>query len=217
MSSQEEHALLVCKDLSYSIGKKKILKQVSFSLFRGDLVLLRGENGVGKTTLLRVILNHESQKNRFTFGSSVDSRKPKIAYLGHELGLYTSLSLEENLRYFLSISGVPTSQISAEPLLRSFRLWTRRQDPIFTFSRGMKQKAALIRAILTGGDLILLDEPFTALDRSGLETAIHLLSEYSQNSAILIVTHDSGIPFSQKTIPWNLREGILETSSIPSS
>ncbi|MDV6235950.1 ABC transporter ATP-binding protein [Leptospira ellisii] len=217
MSSQEERALLVCKDLSYSIGKKKILKQVSFSLFRGDLVLLRGENGVGKTTLLRAILNHETYKNRFVFGSSVDSRKPKISYLGHELGLYTSLSLEENLRYFLSISGVPTSETSVESFLRSFRLWTRRQDPIFTFSRGMKQKAALVRAILTGGDLILLDEPFTALDRFGLETAIQLLSEYSRNSAILMVTHDPGIPFTQKTIPWNLREGILETSSSSSS
>ncbi|AOP35136.1 ABC transporter ATP-binding protein [Leptospira tipperaryensis] len=214
MPSQEQ-ALLVCKDLSYSIGKKQILKQISFSLFRGELILLRGDNGAGKTTLLRSILNHSHHKESFSF-SELGSKKPQISYLGHELGLYTSLSLEENLRYFLSIAGIEFANEKVEFLLRSFKLWTRREDPIFTFSRGMKQKAALIRALLTGGDLILLDEPFTALDRTGLEIAVRLLEEYSKNSAVLMVTHDPGIPFSQKTISWNLKEGKIETSAFSS-
>ncbi|EMG10635.1 AAA domain protein [Leptospira interrogans serovar Icterohaemorrhagiae str. Verdun HP] len=103
-----------------------------------------------------------------------------------------------------------------ETLLRAFQLWTRRLDPIFTFSRGMKQKAALVRTLLTGGDLILLDEPFTALDRSGLETAIRLLNEYSQNSAVLMVTHDPGISFGRRTVSLTLKEGNLETSILSS-
>ncbi|XDD50902.1 ATP-binding cassette domain-containing protein [Leptospira sp. WS92.C1] len=211
-----EQALLVCKDLSYSIGKKQILKHISFSLFRGDLILLRGDNGAGKTTLLRTILNFGHHKDSFS-SVSKDLKRPQISYLGHELGLYTSLSLEENLHYFLSIANLayPVSQI--ETLLKSFRLWTRRMDPIFTFSRGMKQKSALVRALLTGGDLILLDEPFTALDRSGLEVAVTLLTEHSKSSAVLMATHDPGIPFSQDTIAWNLKEGTLETSAFPST
>ncbi|EKR26877.1 hydrolase, P-loop-like family protein [Leptospira interrogans serovar Bataviae str. L1111] len=203
-----EQSLLVCKDLSYSIGKKKILKQVSFSLFRGEIVLLKGDNGAGKTTLLRAILNYDRHKDCILF-SDLNS---KISYLGHELGLYTSLSLEENLRYFLSIAKIQYSKEKVETLLRAFQLWTRRLDPIFTFSRGMKQKTALVRTLLTGGDLILLDEPFTALDRSGLETAIRLLNEYSQNSAILMVTHDPGISFGRRTVSLTLKEGNLETS-----
>ncbi|WP_061207146.1 ABC transporter ATP-binding protein [Leptospira santarosai] len=212
----KEQALFVCKDLSYSIGKKRILKQISFALFRGELVLLRGDNGVGKTTLLKVILNHERHKDSFSFIGS-ESAKPRISYLGHELGLYTSLSLEENLRYFLSIAKMEYTKDKVETLLKLFRLWARKQDPIFTFSRGMKQKAALVRTLLTGGDLILLDEPFTAFDRSGLETAIRVLEEYSLNSAVLLVTHDPEIPFSRKTKSLILKEGILETSvpSIP--
>ncbi|KWV23351.1 ABC transporter ATP-binding protein [Leptospira interrogans] len=209
-----EQALFVCKDLSYSIGKKKILKQVSFSIFRGEISLLRGDNGAGKTTLLRAILNHDRHKNCFTFQNRLSA--VKISYLGHELGLYTSLSLEENLRYFLPIAKIQYSKEKVETLLRAFQLWTRRLDPIFTFSRGMKQKAALVRTLLTGGDLILLDEPFTALDRSGLETAIRLLNEYSQNSAVLMVTHDPGISFGRRTVSLTLKEGNLETSILSS-
>ncbi len=141
-----------------------------------------------------------------------ESTKPRISYLGHELGLYTSLSLEENLRYFLSIAKMEYSKDKVGALLKSFQLWTRKQDPIFTFSRGMRQKAALVRALLTGGDLILLDEPFTALDQSGLETAIYVLEEYSLNSAVLLVTHDPRIPFSRQTKSLTLKEGNLETS-----
>lgn len=210
-----EQALFVCKDLSYSIGKKRILKEVSFSLFRGEIALLKGDNGVGKTTLLRAILNHVRHKDCFSF-FGLNSKTPQISYLGHELGLYTSLSLQENLHYFLSITKIKYSKEKVETLLRAFQLWTRRLDPIFTFSRGMKQKAALVRALLTGGDLILLDEPFTALDRSGLETAIRLLNEYSQNSAVLMVTHDLGISFERRTISLTLKEGKLETSILSS-
>ncbi|EQA54531.1 ABC transporter ATP-binding protein [Leptospira kmetyi] len=240
----KEQALFVCKDLSYSIGKKRILKQVSFSLFRGEFALLRGDNGAGKTTLLRAILNHEHHKDCFSFngfendsntgsdfanGNTNDhpnknpnqnvspSKTPRISYLGHELGLYTSLGLEENLRYFLSIARMEYPAEKVENLLRSFKLWSRRFDPVFTFSRGMKQKAALVRALLTGGDLILLDEPFTALDRSGLETAIRLLEEHSQNSAVMMVTHDPGIPFQTRTITLTLKEGNLETSVLSAS
>ncbi|EMJ91902.1 ABC transporter ATP-binding protein [Leptospira alstonii] len=209
-----EQALFVCKDLSYSIGKKRILKQISFSLFRGELALLRGDNGAGKSTLLRAILNHEHHKDFFTFS---EPQTPRISYLGHELGLYTSLSLEENLRYFLSIAKTEYPKEKLETLLRSFKLWSRKEDPIFTFSRGMKQKSALVRALLTGGELILLDEPFTALDRSGLETAIRLLEDFSQNSAVLMVTHDPGIPFSRGTKTLTLKEGNLETSVLPAS
>lgn len=207
----KEQALFVCKDLSYSIGKKRILKQISFALFRGELVLLRGDNGVGKTTLLKAILNHERHKDSFSFIGS-ESAKPRISYLGHELGLYTSLSLEENLRYFLSIAKMEYSKDKVGALLKSFQLWARKQDPIFTFSRGMRQKAALVRALLTGGDLILLDEPFTAFDQSGLETAVRVLEEYSLNSAVLLVTHDPHIPFSRETKSLTLKEGNLETS-----
>ncbi|PJZ58954.1 ABC transporter ATP-binding protein [Leptospira barantonii] len=215
----KEQALFVCKDLSYSIGKKRILKQVSFSLFRGEFALLRGDNGAGKTTLLRAILNHEHHKDCFSFNGLSENgiETPRISYLGHELGLYTSLGLEENLRYFLSIARMEYPAEKVENLLRSFKLWSRRFDPVFTFSRGMKQKAALVRALLTGGDLILLDEPFTALDRSGLETAIRLLEDHSQNSAVMMVTHDPGIPFQKRTITLTLKEGNLETSVLSAS
>ncbi|MBE8388582.1 ATP-binding cassette domain-containing protein, partial [Leptospira interrogans serovar Pomona] len=124
-----ERALFVCKDLSYSLGKKKILKQVSISIFRGEISLLRGDSGAGKTTLLRAILNHDRHNNCFTFQNRLSA--VTLSYLGHELGLYTSLSLEETLRYFLSFAKIQYSKAKVETLLRSFQLWTRRLDPIF--------------------------------------------------------------------------------------
>lgn len=163
------------------------MKNVSFTVFPGEILFVRGWNGSGKTTLLKSILHYDKYPDSIEFPSN---RSPRISYLGHELGLYTTLSLEENLEYFRGIAGECRSEDQVTSWLKDFRLWQRRKDPISSFSRGMKQKAALVRALLPNVDLILLDEPLTALDTDGVEKAKAVLESVLEDSAIIMVTHD---------------------------
>ncbi|EPG73117.1 ABC transporter, ATP-binding protein [Leptospira fainei serovar Hurstbridge str. BUT 6] len=163
------------------------MKNVSFSVFPGEALLVRGRNGAGKTTLLRSVLHHGKFGSNFRFEPAI---RPRISYLGHELGLYTTLSLEENLEYFSGISGTFRDSSEIETWLKEFRLWNRRKDPISSYSRGMKQKAALVRTLAPISDLYLLDEPLTALDGEGAVAAKTLLESVCKESAMLVVTHD---------------------------
>nr|WP_281283377.1 ABC transporter ATP-binding protein [Leptospira langatensis] len=182
-----------CSGLSYSIGRKSVLKNVSFSVFRGEVLFVRGMNGSGKTTLLKSVLQHDKYKKEIRFPSSPF---PRLSYLGHELGLYTTLSLEENLEYFRGIAGDCRPEDQVISWLKDFRLWQRRKDPVSSFSRGMKQKAALVRALLPNVELYLLDEPFTALDTEGEAKARLVLESVLPTSAIVLVTHDPDLQFS---------------------
>ncbi len=119
--------------------------------------------------------------------------------MGHELGLYTTLSLEENLEYFRGIAGDCRPEEQIVSWLKDFRLWQRRKDPISSFSRGMKQKAALVRALLPNVDLYLLDEPLTALDTEGASKAQIVLESVLQDSALILVTHDPSFRLSAQT------------------
>ncbi|PJZ77472.1 ABC transporter ATP-binding protein [Leptospira neocaledonica] len=196
VSSQTSIPVLECSNLSYSIGRKSVLKNVSFSVFPNEVLFVRGMNGSGKTTLLKSILQHDKFKDRIKFPSS---RSPKLSYLGHDLGLYTTLSLEENLEYFRGIAGDCRPEDQIISWLKDFRLWQRRKDPVSSFSRGMKQKAALVRALLPNVDLYLLDEPLTALDSEGETKARSVLENVLDSSSIIMVTHDLNFNLKAKS------------------
>lgn len=153
-------------------------------------------NGSGKTTLLKSILQHDKFKDQIRFPSS--PQKPKLSYLGHDLGLYTTLSLEENLEYFRGIAGDCRPEEQIITWLKDFRLWQRRKDPVSSYSRGMKQKAALVRALLPNVDLYLLDEPLTALDSEGEATAKSVLETVLSSSSMILVTHDRNFTLNSK-------------------
>lgn len=119
----------------------------------------------------------------------LDPRTKKNTYLGHELGFYSSLSLEENLDYFSKLDGLPPDLRKRNLLLEAFRLQKRIWDPIHTFSRGMKQKVAILRALLSSAEVVLFDEPFTGLDAESSKVLSALLNEESKSRLILIVLH----------------------------
>ena len=186
------NTILSCQNLSYSIGFNKIIKNSSFEINSGEVVALAGDNGSGKSTLLKLIIKKNS-----SFRWNRDYLKQQelypVSYLGHEPGLYTSLTLEENIEYFKSISVFPPKEKIIDDLLNIFRLKHRIHDPVYTFSRGMLQKAALIRTLLIPAALYLLDEPYTGLDESSAKELNRIIIELKGNSAVLLVVHDSNL------------------------
>jgi heme exporter protein A len=183
--------ILSCKNLSYTIGYKKIFKNISFEIFPSDFTLLTGENGSGKTSLLKLILQ-SSRKKEFSWEKKLLASKTEnlISYLGHDNGLYSSLSLRENLTFFNRIltNRMPESQINN--LLEEFQLTKRLEDPVSTFSEGMKKKSGIIRSLLARPALLLLDEPLNGLDTKSTQAFLKILQTEFAATSILLVAHE---------------------------
>lgn len=160
---------------------------MSITLYREESVLLTGENGSGKSTFLKSIFGSQSKKE---FHWTPPNERELVSYLGHELGLYSSLTLEENLEYFSKIIKNPLSKEKIISHTEKFGLGKRLKDPIFTFSEGMKRKAGIIRALLVDAELLLMDEPFNGLDSNSVEILYDLLHEIKKSTSLLIVSHD---------------------------
>lgn len=182
--------MLQIQNLNYSIGFKSILEKVNLKLSQNKRYALRGENGAGKSTLLRCILNFRNFEEAISWNEELVLPRNRISYLGHDLGLYNSLSLLENLKFFYSIAECPIAWNQVEGWVQKFKLQLRWDDPIYTLSRGMKQKVALIRALIPNSHLLLLDEPFTGLDQKSNIEIREILKEVSRQSSILAVIHE---------------------------
>lgn len=180
--------ILSCKNLSYTIGYKKIFKNISFEIFSSEFTLLTGENGSGKTSLLKLILQ-SSKKKEFQWNVKSDSNN-LLSYLGHENGLYSSLSLRENLVFFNRILKNPMSETQVADLVEKFQLTKRLEDPVSTFSEGMKKKSGIIRALLARPVLLLLDEPLNGLDTNSVQEFLKILTKDFAATSVLLVAHE---------------------------
>ena len=182
-----KESLVTIDNLTITIGLKTVFKSMSFSIYGGDSVLLTGENGSGKSTLLKAIFSGQDKKQ---IQWNKKGERDRVSYLGHELGLYTSLTLEENLEYFSRISKKPISKSKLIGITEKFGLGKRVRDPVHTYSEGMKRKAGIIRALLVDAELLLMDEPFNGLDSNSVDILSALLKDIGKSTTFIIVSHE---------------------------
>lgn len=155
--------------------------------------MVTGANGSGKTTLLRCVATalrphhgHILWHDRDVWRERRELR-PRIALLSHATRLYEDLDARGNLALWARLAGQP---IDAPSLLRSVGLPPERREPVRTFSAGMRRRLALARVLLKRPDLLLLDEPFTALDPAGRALLIERVSELrTAGTTVLVATH----------------------------
>jgi len=183
-----KESLVTIDNLTITIGLKTVFKSMSFSIYGGESVLLTGENGSGKSTLFKAIFSGQDKKQ---IHWNKKSERDRVSYLGHELGLYTSLTLGENLEYFSKISKKPFSKSELIGITERFGLAKRVHDPVHTYSEGMKRKAGIIRALMVGAELLLLDEPFNGLDSNSVGILLNLLLELRKSTTYIIVSHET--------------------------
>jgi len=178
-------------------GRQRALGGVSLSLGRGRLCGLLGPNGAGKSTLINVVatlIRPTSGRVHMSFvpGGDARARRAAIGVLAHEPFVYGDLDALENLIFFARLYDVPDPARRASAMLDEVGLepsaWRR---PVRTYSRGMLQRVALARALLGSPELLLLDEPFTGLDRSGARALAGALARAKEQEKILLcATHD---------------------------
>jgi heme exporter protein A len=188
---------LTFDEVSRHFGRRRALTRVSFRCGEGETLALLGPNGAGKSTLLSIagtLLAPSSGAVRYgDQGASrvTGSLRARIGLLGHDLYLYPELSAAENLRFFGSMYDVPRLERRIDSALERAGLADRRDDPVLGYSRGMRQRLAVERALLHEPRLVLLDEPFTGLDDAATVTLQQRLSGLREQGCIVILTtHD---------------------------
>jgi ABC-type multidrug transport system ATPase subunit len=168
-------------------GRRPALRPLDLDLDRGGFLVVTGANGSGKTTLLRLVVGLAAP-TRGTL--EVDAGRGELGYLGHEPLLYRDLTALENLDLYGRLYRVVERRERTGMLLERFGLWDVRGERVGSFSRGMTQRLALCRTLLHDPALLVLDEPFTALDDEGATLLDRLLAELAGSATVLLSTHD---------------------------
>jgi heme ABC exporter ATP-binding subunit CcmA len=173
--------------LEKRFGAKLALRPTTFELARGGTLLVTGPNGSGKTTLLRLLAGLAAPtRGRI----EVDAERGELGYLGHEALLYRELTALENLDLYGRLYRVPERRERIGMLLERFGLWDARAERVAAYSRGMTQRLALCRAFLHDPALLVLDEPFTALDEEGAALLDRELRDLAGRRTLVLSTHD---------------------------
>jgi heme ABC exporter ATP-binding subunit CcmA len=185
-------------DVSRTFGRRRALNRVSLSAQAGTVTALLGHNGAGKSTLLSIAATLlRPSSGTVDYGgigaeAGGNALRARIGLLGHDLSLYQELTAAENLRFFARIYALDRVEARVDAALDRAGLADRRDDVVTGFSRGMRQRLALERALIHEPRLLLLDEPFTGLDESARQALRERLrSARDAGAIVLLTTHDT--------------------------
>jgi heme ABC exporter ATP-binding subunit CcmA len=188
---------LAIEDVSRHFGRRRAVSRITFQATRGTVLGLLGPNGAGKSTLLALLATLlRPSAGRIRFGAHDTaahgpSLRASIGILGHDLFLYPELTAQENLEFFAGLYALADPRAAATDALRQAGLADRASDTVSSFSRGMRQRVALERALIHQPRLLLLDEPFTGLDdASAAALAARLRSLRDTGAIVVLATHD---------------------------
>jgi len=170
-------------------GDRPVLRDVSFEVERAGVLVVTGPNGAGKSTLLRLVTGLATP-SRGSLEVAVDRRR--IGFVGHEPLVYAELTALENLDLYGRLYRVDERRERVGMLLERFGLWEARHRRVSSYSRGMTQRLALCRALLHEPELIVLDEPHSALDDEGADLLDSELAAIVDGGdrTLVVATHD---------------------------
>lgn len=180
--------LLQAQSLTVARGDRVLLSQLSFSLGRGDVVHLRGRNGLGKSSLIEVLVGLRAPQS----GTVQRVEASRIHWVGHRNALHPDLTVEENLRDWCALNAA--TGVDLQPALERIGLWKLRRRPARTLSMGQKRRAALSRLLLQPRALWILDEPLSGLDTDGAALLGELLNAHVAADGGALVTSHQPLP-----------------------
>jgi heme ABC exporter ATP-binding subunit CcmA len=179
--------VLTARRLGKRYGEKRVLRRIDLAVPRGGFLVVTGPNGSGKTTLLRICAGL-TQPSEGTIERA--AQRAQVGYLGHEPLVYRELTALENLELYGRLYRIPERRERIGMLLERFGLWEARHGRVASYSRGMTQRLGLCRVLLHEPELLVLDEPYSALDEAGAELLDAQLAELRGESTFVLATHD---------------------------
>ncbi len=205
--------------LARRFGPRWVLKRLDLELEPGASLLITGANGSGKTTLLRCLATalhpHEGgiQIDGRDLWRDRDAHRRTIGFLSHATRLYEDLSARDNLAVWARLGG---HQVDLDAALRRVALPSDRRDPVRTFSAGMRRRMALAVALLKEPRLMLLDEPFSALDPAGRALVGEILTTLrARGTTLVLASHLAGEAAPYCSMSVHLSDGRIAWSGTP--
>ncbi len=198
---------LAIRQVSKSFGQHHVLNSLDLELKPGELLCLLGRNGAGKTTLLRILtgLLRPEAGSVWLENQQIDYAEPHarhdIGLVMHQPFLYEHLTGIENLRFYARLYQVADDKTALEAASARVGMQRFAHKPVRAYSRGMKQRLTIARALLHSPRILLLDEPYTGLDLQGSQTFNQLMLEQKQQGRIILMTtHDlsHALPISSR-------------------
>lgn len=220
---------IIFENAEKRFGALVALRRLSLEIASGEFVVLVGANGSGKTTLLRlaalltrptagkVRVGKSGRSAQGTASQEITAQamiKSRIGMVGHATMLYDELTAEENLIFFARLYNLSEPRRRAAEALEPAGLADRARDLVRTFSRGMRQRLAIARALLAGPTLVLLDEPAVGLDRDGVAWLAGTLATLrSAGATILMSSHGQSESVALATRAIEMHGGALVADS----
>jgi len=188
---------LQARQISKAYGAQRVLDRLDLSVDAGELVCLLGPNGAGKTTLIRTLSGlQKPDSGEVLWGSESEGigalkLRRSIGLILHQPFLYEHLTGFENLRFYSRLYETGLGDADLRKMLGRVGLGSARPIPVRGYSRGMKQRLTIARALLCDPRILLFDEPYTGLDQQGCGMLNQLvLEESARNKLVLLTTHE---------------------------
>jgi heme exporter protein A len=209
-NSPDAPPTLAVVDLECIRGDNLLFSELNFQIHAGQLVQIEGANGSGKTSLLRILagLTRPSAGEVLWRGRDIlrhrGAYNSEMVFLGHALGIKMELSAIENLKISLALSGVKAEPDRLLEALDRVGLNGREDIPTRSLSAGQKQRIALARMLVCPAQIWIVDEPFTALDVSGVALMCRLLEEHLERMGMAVITSHQAVEVNADMIKVSL-------------
>lgn len=180
-----------------NFGERRILRDISFSLESGQSVAVVGPNGSGKTTLVKILCGLiRPTSGKVTFRHHDNEIDPGDLYkhlglVSPYLELYEELTAKENLKFFGRMKNIAHLDEKMNELMKRMNLAGREDDPVKTYSSGMRQRLKYVFALLDDPEILVLDEPTSNLDVDGIERVYKIMDEQKQEKILIIATNET--------------------------
>ncbi len=199
---------LVLRNITKEFNRKPVFRDISLELDHVDSLVITGKNGAGKSTLVKIISGVlsptrgtvEFRDEQAVF--SPDDVRDRIGLVSPYLQLYDEFSAWENLRFLSRIrANAMHVEEESERLLQQFGLWEKRNDPVRTYSSGMKQRLKFVFALVHRPEVLLLDEPTANLDSEGIDVVRQVVEQQKNRSILIVATNvETEIPWCNKRL-----------------
>ncbi|MBU4374039.1 MAG: ABC transporter ATP-binding protein [Euryarchaeota archaeon] len=196
-TKQEKSNIISIENLSKAFGTNIVLRNINLRIEKGEFLTIFGPNGAGKTTLIKIMSTLVSPTSGKVVIDGIDIKeepieiRKKIGVISHETYLYHELTATENLRFFGRMYNVPQLEKRIDELIKQVGLSFRKNDRVRTFSRGMKQRLSIARALIHDPPILFLDEPYTGLDQHASATFDRILGGMNAHDTTrVLISHD---------------------------
>ncbi|MBF0296871.1 MAG: heme ABC exporter ATP-binding protein CcmA [Magnetococcales bacterium] len=206
----------------HRFGRQQVLKGIDLTVRRGECVVLYGSNGSGKSTLLALLSTRYALRQGSYLLDGLDTTRhgdearDRLVFVGHHTHLYGHLTPVENLRFFADLRTLSPSEARLREAVAEVGLARVADKPSRWFSAGMRKRLALARMLLANPSLLLLDEPYSALDAQGVAWLNAMLIRFQENGgAVVMASHDPERVAALRHLPHHLDRGILTPAPPP--